>query len=84
MMERDGRCVLCGSNRGEPVAHFIARSQGGLGVEENVVTLCPECHARYDNSADRPLIREMLRAYLKERCDGWDEKRLVYRKEDFT
>lgn len=83
-MERDGCCVLCGSNRGEPVAHFIARSQGGLGIEENVVTLCPECHARYDNSADRPMIRETLRAYLKERYKGWNEKRLVYRKEDFT
>ncbi len=43
--ERDGgRCILCGCNNGEPVAHVIRRSQGGRGIEQNIVTLCPSCH----------------------------------------
>ena len=42
--KRDGgRCILCGRNNGEPVAHVIRRSQGGRGIEQNIVTLCPSC-----------------------------------------
>lgn len=35
--ERDGgRCVVCGCCRNVmPNAHFISRSKGGLGIEEN-------------------------------------------------
>lgn len=35
----DGRCILCGRNNGDPVAHVIRRSQGGRGIEQNIVTL---------------------------------------------
>ena len=49
--ERDGgRCVVCGCCRNVmPNAHFIPRSKGGLGIEENIVTLCTnltenQCH----------------------------------------
>ena len=41
VLERDGRCVICGANDGQPVAHIVARSHGGLGIPENIVTLCP-------------------------------------------
>ena len=79
--ERDGeRCVLCGA-RGYPNAHFIARSQGGLGIEENIVTLCVNCHNAYDNSAFRRVIREELREYLKEKYPDWEEQKLYYRKD---
>lgn len=81
VFERDGCCILCGSNQGQPVAHYIARSQGGLGVEQNIVTLCHECHRRYDNTADRPHLREMIAAYLKGKYEDWDEKNLYYRKD---
>ena len=78
--ERDcGRCVLCGRT-GEPNAHFIARSQGGLGIEENILTLCWKCHQDYDNSPMRRVIREELRAYLMGKYPDWDEKKLYYRK----
>lgn len=79
--ERDGHCcVLCGSPYAAPEAHFISRAQGGLGVEENIVTLCRSCHGRYDNSTERTYIRPRLAGYLKEKYPGWDEKNLVYRK----
>lgn len=79
--ERDGRrCVLCGSPFAAPNAHVIPRSQGGLGVEENIVTLCPACHDRYDNGEGRAYTREELTAYLREKYPGWDEESLRYRK----
>lgn len=81
--ERDqGRCVLCGKlcDVSNACAHFIARSQGGLGIEENIVTLCTSCHHRYDQTTERHQIREILRDYLKEIYPEWDEQKLLYRK----
>ena len=78
-MRDGGKCVVCGKP-GLPNAHYIRRSQGGLGIEENVVTLCPECHHDYDNG----FKREEIGAWLSEYLDKWypdfpDEKR-VYSK----
>lgn len=77
-------CVNCGAAAPAPLAwsnaHFIARSQGGLGVPENGLTLCPECHRRYDQTTDRPVLREFFREYLQSKYAGWDESKLYYRK----
>lgn len=79
--ERDGgRCIWCGSAEGLPEAHFISRAQGGLGIEENVMTLCRSCHRRYDQTADRKDMRVFFRCYLQCKYQDWDEERLVYRK----
>lgn len=79
--ERDEeRCVLCGSNRGVPNAHFIPRSAGGLGIEENVVTLCLKCHCAFDQSTERSALRDRLRGYLKTKYPDWDESKLYYKK----
>lgn len=83
------RCVLCGSYYGEPVAHVIRRSQGGLGIEENIVTLCPECHRAYDEGANlekfgRGTTRESLYcylvAYLKGFYPDWSRENMIYHK----
>ena len=67
--ERDGgRCVICGNTHNVmPNAHFISRANGGLGIEENVVTLCTEltpnkCHRKYDfgTKAEREAIGEQI------------------------
>lgn len=79
--ERDGHiCVLCGSQYAMPNAHYIPRSHGGLGIEENVVTLCFNCHARYDNSSDRESLKTQIRAYLKGKYPNWNETELYYKK----
>lgn len=75
-----GCCVICHSPA-EPIAHYISRAQGGLGIEENIVCLCNECHRRYDQSADRDWIRKSLKKYLSQHYPYWDEKDLVYRKD---
>ena len=78
-------CVFCGLAAPAPLAwsnaHFIARSQGGLGIPENGLTLCPRCHARYDQTDGREEMRCYFREYLEERYDDWSEDALTYRKE---
>ena len=80
-------CILCGQPAppDHPTefscAHFIPRSHGGLGVEKNILTLCPKCHQRYDNSSERERLREEFKEYLNSCYPDWDEQKLIYRKE---
>ena len=76
-------CVYCKSIYAFPEAHYIPRSRGGLGIEENVLTLCRLCHDSYDHgtAAMRKEIGYYLREYLKIFYPGWDETKVIYRKE---
>lgn len=87
--ERDGgRCVVCGcSVNVMPNAHFIPRSKGGLGVEENIVTLCTEftenkCHRKFDfgTKEEREAIGKKIERYLKAKYPNWDKNNLIYKK----
>ena len=79
VLERDGCCVYCG-REGAPNAHYISRAQGGLGIEENILTLCTECHRRYDQSTDRAKMREYFKEYLQLKYTDWNEEKLYYKK----
>ena len=80
--ERDkGLCIIC-HKPGLPNSHYISRAKGGLGIPENVVTMCIDCHNAYDNGKDierREYIRERIKSYLS-RYEGWNEKELIYDK----
>ena len=78
--ERDGYCcIFCGRlGRGE--AHYIKRSQGGLGIEENIITVCRACHHQMDDGFARELYLVKARDYLKRHYEDWDESNLVYKK----
>lgn len=78
------QCALCHSPRAAPVAHFIRRSRGGLGIEQNILTLCRECHTRYDSGPqdDTDEWYCWFKAYLMSHYPGWSEARLVYNKYD--
>jgi len=79
--ERDNhQCILCGNPQAMPNAHYIARSHGGLGIEQNITTLCLKCHNAYDNTAERPIIKEQIKSYLKSKYPDWDESKLTYSK----
>lgn len=77
-------CVYCGAAAPDTIAwsnaHFIARSQGGLGTERNGLTLCPICHRKYDQTTARTEMREFFREYLRMCYFGWNEEDLIYRK----
>jgi len=79
--ERDGGCcILCG-RRGNPEAHYIPRSQGGLGIEENIVTLCRDCHRRLDATTERPKILALVAAYLDEIYPNYPDEKRRYKHE---
>jgi 5-methylcytosine-specific restriction endonuclease McrA len=62
-------------------AHYIPRSQEGLGTtEENILTLCPDCHHDFDQTTKREEMRSFFREYLMDHYPEWDENKLVYRK----
>lgn len=78
-------CILCGrpSPTSNPLAfscaHYISRAQGGLGIEENILTLCWDCHQEYDGDR-RQVLRPILARHLREHYDGWNEEKLTYQK----
>ena len=46
VLRRDGwRCQLCGTMSNLEVHHQELRSQSGDDSEQNLITLCAECHA---------------------------------------
>ena len=54
---------------------------GGLGIEENVVTLCPECHYQEDFGQDTKLYEDYIENYLKGIYGAeWDKSKLIYKK----
>lgn len=71
-------CIYCGRPKYVQVHHYIERSRGGKGIEQNLVCLCAECHTKI-HKGDY-LIEEYVRSYLEEIYAGWDEKSLVARK----
>lgn len=80
-------CIYCGkpAPTENPLAfsnaHFKARSQNGRGIEENILTLCWECHMKYDQSEYREEMKAFFREYLQSKHPDWDEEKLVYKKE---
>jgi 5-methylcytosine-specific restriction endonuclease McrA len=47
ILERDGwRCQGCGSSEHLQIHHKKFRSQSGNDSEENLITLCAQCHMR--------------------------------------
>ena len=77
------RCVYCNTPYSLQLAHvFVNRSHGGLGVEENLVTLCIEHHMTLDNGRKEKSepIRNVVEEYLKMHYPQVDLKNLKYRK----
>ena len=83
-------CIICGAP-GAPNAHIIRRSQGGMGVEQNIVCLCPSCHYAFDEglymSRLRPLgfrsredIAVYIIAYIKGHYPDWTPESVTYSK----
>lgn len=79
--ERDKQhCIYCGSVRAMPNAHFISRAKGGLGIEENIVTLCQNCHYNFDMTDMREYYKEYIENYLKKKYPNWDKENLIYKR----
>ena len=78
--ERDGGlCIFC-KGCGDPVCHFVSRGQGGLGIEENIICACAECHRMMDQTTNRDRMKSIAREYLKSKYPNWNEEELYYKK----
>lgn len=77
-------CIFCGAPAPAFTAwsnaHYISRAQGGLGIPQNGLTLCPLCHKKYDQTTARREMRAFFRDYLESRYEVWNEEDLIYRK----
>jgi 5-methylcytosine-specific restriction endonuclease McrA len=52
VLERDGwRCQVCGSMQNLQVHHLKFRSHSGGDEEQNLITLCAECHEQMHRKA---------------------------------
>ena len=72
-------CIFCGrAGRGE--AHLINRSQGGLGIEQNIITVCRACHREMDNGKHTQIYRDKAEAYLKSIYPDCNRSQLFYNK----
>lgn len=86
-----GRCVFCGNDRNVmPNAHVVPRSDGGLGIEENIVTACTrltenDCHYRFDNGPMevRAAMYAQARAHLKQFYPNLENIQVRYKKYGF-
>ena len=57
---------------------------GGLGIEENIVTLCPRCHYEEDHGLNTRLYEEHIESYLRGIYGAkWDKSKLIYKKENY-
>lgn len=83
-------CIICGAP-GAPVCHCVRRSQGGMGIEQNIVCMCNECHFSHDEglfmSRLRPLgfetqqdVQEYVKDYLRGHYPGWTPESVKYHK----
>lgn len=72
-------CIIC-QRPGLPEAHYIRRSQGGLGIEQNIVTLCRECHERFDNGDKREEYGDIIGRYLKQHYPYFPDEGRYYDK----
>ena len=60
---------------------LLKEVKDGLGIEENIVTLCPECHFKEDFGQDVKLYEEVIKNYLKGIYGkNWNISKLVYKK----
>lgn len=77
------RCIFCHT----PVpmfnanAHFIPRSRGGKGIEENMFTACDFCHREQDNGLNTEYYNEIAEKHLKSIYGStWKKENLIYEK----
>ena len=82
--ERDGhKCIICGSPYAFPNSHFVRRSQNGMGIPENIVTMCQRCHTMYDQGPERELIAAYTERYLRSQYPDWNKEKLIYKKGEY-
>lgn len=84
LIRDNGCCILCG-RQGSPNAHVVPRSNRGLGIKENIVTLCHECHYSMDFTSNRKAMLKQCEEYLENEYpsfhkNGFDKDKVQFKK----
>lgn len=81
--ERDNhKCIFCHKNVPVECAccHYIRRSQGGMGIEENIFTACNNCHKEHDEGENQLAMQKKSKNYLSSKYMDWNIENLIYKK----
>lgn len=79
--DRDGNaCVFCGNTYGIQICHIVPRSHGGLGIPQNLVCGCLQCHHKLDQSTSRKDMIIAAEEYLRSIYPDFDDTCKVYKK----
>ena len=73
-------CIISGLSDSLEAAHYIPRSQGGLGIERNIVLLNHDIHYAFDHGDKREEYGKRIREYLQSQYPDWNEDDLYYQK----
>ena len=66
------------------IMHYIPRSQGGLGIPENLADGCAWHHMLLDNGKDsRAEMMKFFEYYLRLHYPKWNKDKLTYNKWGF-
>ena len=81
----NGYCETCGvwcDDMGYSNSHYISRGSGGLGIEQNILHQCYECHYAMDHMGGKEHedVMKRAKAYLMNYYDNWNQEDLIYRK----
>lgn len=76
-----GTCVVC-YRKGYPVAHVVRRSQGGMGIEQNIVCLCADCHRKFDEGKrqEREAAYVAIVSHLKGFYPSWNRDDMIFKR----
>lgn len=79
----EGKCIFCEKRVpwNYANAHYRKRSEGGLGIPENLFTACDDCHVEQDNGLNTKEYDEKAKRHLKSIYGvDWKEENLIYKK----
>jgi 5-methylcytosine-specific restriction endonuclease McrA len=78
----ESTCVLCGTHCEVEFSccHYVSRANGGLGIEENIVTLCDGCHRALDQSIRRKILLVKIKSHLEWFYPGFKDEDRKYKK----
>lgn len=81
--QRDSECCIkCGIyvTWNYACAHIVPRTSGGLGIEQNIVTLCSDCHYLYDKTESRSMLYDYFVEYLTGIYPDWEREKMIFKK----
>lgn len=59
---------------------ILKEVNGGLGIPQNIVTACINCHYEYDMGKNTKYYVQFTEDYLKSQYEDWDKQSLIYNK----